>query len=459
MSTYKEISYGAKGDEVKKLQELLNSKGDYNLDIDGSFGPATRSAVKNYQQQNNLKVDGIVGVNTWGSLLGESNSSATTTTPTESTTTTTPTTPTTEDSGFKYDPYTKSDTVAQAEAILQQQLAQKPGAYTSTWNDQLNETISQILKGEKFSYDLNEDPFYQQYKDQYMALGQQASMDAMGQAAALTGGYGNSYAQGVGQQAYQSYLQKLNEVVPELYGMARDQHNQDRQALYDQASLLAGMEDQEYGRYRDSLSDYYAELQRLTEDARYQSEQDYGKWADKLNLEYGMHRDQVADSQWQAQFDEAKRQFDQQYALSASKSSGGSGGGGGVNYNNGGYRKDVVKQAQAFVGADPDGYWGSKSAAAAKAMNFNSLAEVVAAMGGGAPEPEPEPTSFSTYSEAVAYAKANGVPNNYASSIYDRQTFSRKKASSSNSDAKEFDSYEEYLQYAVDSMIDAYGKK
>lgn len=352
------LRLGSTGDDVLELQKLLNSAGNYNLAEDGSFGEKTLAAVKDYQTNNGLEVDGIVGTNTWGKLTGGSTSSSTATTPT---------TDTNSNNGFTYEAYQKSDAVAQAEALLQQQLAQKPGAYTSTWSDQLNETIAQILNRDKFSYDLNEDALYQQYKDQYMILGQQASMDAMGQAAALTGGYGNSYAQGVGQQAYQSYLQKLNEVVPELYGMARDQYNQEGQALYDQASLLAGMEDQDYGRYRDSLSDYYTELNRLTEDARYQGEQDYAKWADKLNLDYGMHRDQVADSQWQAEFDEAKRQYDQQYELQNSKNTTSSNPG---NTNPGtkytapaGWTKEDIIAFQKKYGLDPDGIWGPKTQA------------------------------------------------------------------------------------------------
>ena len=356
------LRQGSTGSDVTELQKLLNKNG-YTLDEDGIFGEKTLAAVKDYQTNNGLEVDGIVGTNTWGKLTGGSTSTGTSTTPT------THTTGTNSNNGFTYEDYKKSDAVAQAEAILQQQLAQKPGAYTSTWSDQLNETISQILNGEKFSYDLNEDPFYQQYKDQYMALGQQASMDAMGQAAALTGGYGNSYAQGVGQQAYQSYLQKLNEVVPELYGMARDQHNQDRQALYDQASILAGMEDQEYGRYRDSLSDYYAELERLAEDARYQGELDYSKWLDNRNFDYQLDRDKVSDSQWQAQFDEAKRQYDQQYALqnkSSSSGDGGKPGNPGVGYDNGSQSASQIKDLQNALGIDADGKWGPASQAAAK---------------------------------------------------------------------------------------------
>lgn len=303
------LKKGSKGSDVTELQKLLNQNG-YNLAEDGIFGNNTLSAVKDYQQKNGLAVDGIVGTNTWGALTNATSTTPTTPEATE------PTTPT-----FEYKP---SDTVQQAEALLQQQMAQKPGAYQSTWGEQLNDTIAKILNQEKFSYDLNKDALYQQYADQFTTQGKLASMDVMGQAAAMTGGYGNSFAQTAGQQAYQSYLQQLNDVVPELYGMARDQHNQERQALYDQASLMSSMEDQDYGRYRDQLSDYYTDLNYLTENARYMSETEYQKALDEFNIKYGAYRDDVADKQWQAQFDEAKRQYDEQMALSKSKSSGSS---------------------------------------------------------------------------------------------------------------------------------------
>ena len=301
------LRLGSTGDDVLELQKLLNSAGNYNLAEDGSFGEKTLAAVKDYQTNNGLEVDGIVGTNTWGKLTGGSTNASTTTTPT------------TEGSGFTYQPYQKSDTVAQAEALLQQQLANKPGAYQSPWQAQLNDTLNKILNREKFSYDLNGDALYQQYKDQYTTQGKMAMMDTMGQAQAMTGGYGNSYAQSVGQQAYQGYLQQLNDRVPELYQLALDQYNREGDEMYNQASLMASMEEQDYGRYRDSVSDYYTELDRLTDDARYQGEQDYGKWADKLNLDYGMYRDQVADKQWQAEFDEAKRRYDQEWELQNSK--------------------------------------------------------------------------------------------------------------------------------------------
>ena len=182
MATYNQLSYGSQGNEVTELQKLLNQNG-YKLSEDGVFGDATQSAVKDYQQKNNLSVDGIVGTNTWGALTGAS---------TAQNTTGATTTPAATDTGFKYDAYQESDAVKQAQAMLQQQLSQKPGEYQSAWQSQLNAAIDKIMNREKFSYDLNADALYNQYKDQYINQGKMAMMDTMGQAAQLTGGYGNS---------------------------------------------------------------------------------------------------------------------------------------------------------------------------------------------------------------------------------------------------------------------------
>lgn len=62
------VKKGSKGDAVKKLQQILNSKG-YKLTVDGDFGPATEAAVKAYQAANHLEVDGEVGEKTWASLF------------------------------------------------------------------------------------------------------------------------------------------------------------------------------------------------------------------------------------------------------------------------------------------------------------------------------------------------------------------------------------------------------
>lgn len=62
------LKYGARGNDVKKLQQLLN-KFNYQLQVDGIWGDKTDFAVKDFQKKMNLTIDGIVGPLTWNKLL------------------------------------------------------------------------------------------------------------------------------------------------------------------------------------------------------------------------------------------------------------------------------------------------------------------------------------------------------------------------------------------------------
>ena len=60
---------GSEGDAVTRLQALLNAVTDAGLAEDGIFGPLTETAVTDFQASRHLLVDGIVGPQTWTSLL------------------------------------------------------------------------------------------------------------------------------------------------------------------------------------------------------------------------------------------------------------------------------------------------------------------------------------------------------------------------------------------------------
>ena len=62
-----ELRRGDVGDAVKVAQNLLNRHGA-SIDVDGSFGPSTEAAVRAFQTAHGLKVDGVVGPQTWGAL-------------------------------------------------------------------------------------------------------------------------------------------------------------------------------------------------------------------------------------------------------------------------------------------------------------------------------------------------------------------------------------------------------
>lgn len=65
---YPLLREGSRGSYVRFLQNLLQSKFIPTGSIDGIFGSQTLNAVRAFQQENNLTVDGLVGNNTWNAL-------------------------------------------------------------------------------------------------------------------------------------------------------------------------------------------------------------------------------------------------------------------------------------------------------------------------------------------------------------------------------------------------------
>ena len=62
------VRQGDQEHPVKTLQYLLRARGQ-NLTADGIFGPVTDAAVRRFQQQKGLAVDGIAGPATWSALI------------------------------------------------------------------------------------------------------------------------------------------------------------------------------------------------------------------------------------------------------------------------------------------------------------------------------------------------------------------------------------------------------
>ena len=92
-------------------------------------------------------------------------------------------------------------------------------AFSSPYTEKINNTMNKIENRApfEFSYDVTGDALYQQYKDAYTRNAGQSMNDTLGKTAALTGGYGNSYAAAAAQQSYDYQMDKLNDKVPELY--------------------------------------------------------------------------------------------------------------------------------------------------------------------------------------------------------------------------------------------------
>lgn len=201
--------------------------------------------------------------------------------------------------GYAYDPNT-DQAYLDALAALQTAGQNKP-TYGGTYEDQLQQLYDQIVGREKFRYNAAEDPLWQNYLEQYTTKGKLAMMDTMGQAAALTGGYGSSYGQQVGQQTYQGYLQEANQAIPEFYGMALDAYTREGDALNQQYAMLGDLREDEYARYMDSLNQYWNEVNYLQGLADTAYNRGYENWYNAYQM--GVDADNTAYTRQQYAYD------------------------------------------------------------------------------------------------------------------------------------------------------------
>ncbi len=131
--------------------------------------------------------------------------------------------------------------------------------YDSQYMDQLNALARQLTS---MNYDdWTKGNQYQALADRYGASGRMSMQDVLGQVASRTGGLASSYATTAAQQQYNQYMAQLEEVARQLY-------SQERGDLMDNASLYRNLANDEYDRYRDSLSDYNARLKAAQSAAR-----------------------------------------------------------------------------------------------------------------------------------------------------------------------------------------------
>ncbi len=216
-STYRQVGYGSTGSAVSKLQTVLNEHG-YNLAVDGIFGAKTQAAVRDYQKRNNLKLDGIAGKETWGSLLAQ------------------PSYPTGGSGGVRVSGsgsgtvlgsvsagtaaalkelekgYVPSGDVDAERSLLDSLAALKPQDYQSSFAQQLAALYEEISGREAFSYDPAADAAYQSYARQYARQGR--------------------------------------------YRDAGD-------ALLDRYQLLQGQQEEEYGRWQDQVAAWQKEVAQV----------------------------------------------------------------------------------------------------------------------------------------------------------------------------------------------------
>lgn len=137
--------------------------------------------------------------------------------------------------------------------------ASKPPQFHSDYAQEAQELYRQLQERKDFSYDPSQDENYLRERENYRAQARLAQEDAAGQAAALTGGYGSSYAGTVGQQAYNSRMAAFDSRASELYAQALAAYIRRGEALEGRYARASEQMNQDRERYEAALQDYRQE--------------------------------------------------------------------------------------------------------------------------------------------------------------------------------------------------------
>lgn len=347
MATYTTLRNGSKGSDVKKLQQALVDAG-YNVGssgVDGIYGANTAAAVKKYQKDKGLSVDGIAGKQTLGSLYTTSNTN-------KSNTNTTPATTKLTFEGVdqqyvditqeKYKPSEEeqnyldkrnefgqsledkiaagpqfSESVTKALTWLEGQQEYFKNGKTS-WDDEIYGQIDAIKNRDKFSYDVDDDQLFQQALSSAMNSGRSAMQDTIGQASALTGGYGSTYATSAGNQAYNEFIEDAYNNLPAYYNMALDAYRAEGEEMYNLLGLYTQMGEQEWNRNVDAYNTVYdyATSQRDFEYKTYQD--DITNTHDLMNMygDFYKQKNYEGLTAWQQNIDNAWKTIENQIDIS-----------------------------------------------------------------------------------------------------------------------------------------------
>lgn len=182
--------------------------------------------------------------------------------------------------------------------------------WTPRYEAEIQGLLSDISNRKGFSYNMNEDPIYQQYRDQYVREGQRAMKDTVAQTAALTGGYGSTYGAIAAQQGYDNYLAGLNDVVPQLEQQAYGRYTDELADKYNQLGAYQTEENRLYGQYMDALGQYntdrnfaFGSMQAAMDQNNYENEFDRNLFESDRN--YGLTEEQWKFQQQQQAIENA----------------------------------------------------------------------------------------------------------------------------------------------------------
>lgn len=171
--------------------------------------------------------------------------------------------------------------------------------FSSGYDSSISELVDAISSRGEFSLKDNDyyNTAYNIYRDQYERLGKKAMQDTVSGASSLTGGYSNSYAVTAGNEAYNSYLNQLNDIIPSLYAQAYDMYQEEGKSLRDKLDTYNALRSDEYKQWNSYLDNLYNNYSLLFDKDYKKYQSSYNKWRSKLQGIYNNYKSALASEQ------------------------------------------------------------------------------------------------------------------------------------------------------------------
>lgn len=178
---------------------------------------------------------------------------------------------------------------------------QERPSYENQYAEQQQALLDAIINRPDFSWSKEDDPQWSSYKKSYLREGDRATANALGQAAAASGGRPSTAALTAATQAGDYYATQLNDIIPTLYQQAYDRYLNEYNMSLQDLNAVNTQEQMDYAKYLDQLGQFNTDrnfafnsylsdfdiLQSQLGALQGQDNIDYNRWMDKV----GLHRE------------------------------------------------------------------------------------------------------------------------------------------------------------------------
>ena len=249
-----------------------------------------------------------------------------------------------------------------------------PTLYGGAYDQQIDAAYKAVTVRAPFQYNLDGDAMFDSYKRLYTQNAKRAMKDTIGQAAAYTGGYNNTYGQAVGQQMYDETMRHLDDKALELEQRAYGRWQDEGDRLLQQYQLLNQMGATEQATRENAyqkLAQAIMTAGHIPSEAELQAAGMNSETANKYLMAWMTANPDAAYMMGAlnpAQYYQITGKNPNGYVDPNAAAAGGGGGGysgGGKSYPDAqGLSKEEIMNIQRQLGVKVDGIWGDETQAA-----------------------------------------------------------------------------------------------